>query len=75
MGFATLECQEYDFCCDSCGDWTILHTGDLAEGVYVHDIRSAFKAAKYYKCNYQGKDAVLCDKCFRGENDGKKETM
>lgn len=63
MSFTTLRIVEYGFCCDNpqCNVSQTLHTGEVADGIYVHNIQTAFKVAKYHKV----KGKIYCDKCFR----------
>ena len=63
MGFTATKFVEYGFECDNplCNDWETLHTGDIADGIYVHNIQTAFKGAKYHRV----KGKTYCDKCFK----------
>ena len=60
-----LRCFEYNIECDLCGNWEILHTGDSAKGVRVHNIRTAEKVAGFRK--RQGK--LLCPVCYQTEKE------
>ena len=61
--YSVLKCFEYGFFCDnpSCNDWETLHTGDVVDGLFVHDMQTAFKAANYHR----SKGKTYCDKCFK----------
>lgn len=63
MSYSVLRVFEYAFFCDypGCSDFETLHTGDRSNGILVHNIRTAFKVAKYHIV----KGKVYCDKCFR----------
>lgn len=60
MGFRATRLVEYDFDCDICGKSETLYTGDCPNGIYVHDINTAFKAGEYHKSN----GTILCKCCF-----------
>lgn len=63
MSFTATKFVEYEFECDNpqCNNWKTLHTGDVADGIFVHNIQTAFKVAKYHRVKGQ----TYCDKCFR----------
>lgn len=62
MAISVLKVNEYIVECDKCGFEEVYHTGDMDNGITVHSIVSAMKAAKFHKCQA----GVLCSICYEG---------
>ena len=60
MGIRATKVFEYDVECDRCGRYEYYHTNDEDNGIRVHSITSAMKAARFHKT---GKE-ILCPICW-----------
>ena len=60
MGITAMKCFEYWVVCDNCGRDEIYHTNDKDNGVLVHSIQSAIRAARFHK----SKDKLYCPFCY-----------
>ena len=61
-----LRVYEYDMVCDCCGVNEVLHTGDCPDDIFVHDISSAIKGARFHRSHGQ----LLCEDCFKNRKKG-----
>ena len=60
MAIRALRIYEYWVECDKCGNEEVLHTGDQDNGVFIHSMTTAKRAAMYH---YVGKK-LLCPICY-----------
>ena len=60
MGITAMKCFEYWVVCDNCGRDEVYHTNDEDNGVLVHSIQSAIRAARFHK----SKGKLYCPFCY-----------
>ena len=60
MAVTVMRVSEYDVECDECGYEEVLYSYDQANGVIVHSIATAMKAARFHK----RKGKCLCPICY-----------
>ena len=60
MGITAMKCYEYWVVCDKCGRDEIYHTNDQDNGVLVHSIPSAIRAARFH----ESKGKLYCSFCY-----------
>lgn len=60
MSVEAIRVYEYSVVCDRCEFFEIYHTGDEDNGVRVHSITSAIKAARFHRAGRK----VLCPLCW-----------
>lgn len=60
MGVQAMRVFEYSIECDGCGFYEVYHTYDQDNGVTVHSIPSAIRAARFHK----SKGKIYCPICY-----------
>jgi len=61
MGISIMRVFEYYLECDKCGVSDCVHTGDSANGNYVHNRDSAIKVCGFHR----SEGNLLCEECFK----------
>ncbi|MBR6861374.1 MAG: hypothetical protein IKM73_08650 [Acidaminococcaceae bacterium] len=60
MSARAVRCYEYSIECDHCEYLEVYHTNDEDNGVLVHSLASAIRAARFHKTGRK----ILCPLCW-----------